>query len=64
MTTMSEPQAVREVHEIRARHYEERKNWTRAQLHEHYDHVAEQAAKEQHVRFIPSRSRKRARKSA
>lgn len=45
MTTRTEPQAVREIHEIRERFHEERKHWTRAQRRAHYDRIAEQAAK-------------------
>jgi len=44
MTTVSEPQAVREVHEIRERLHEQRKNWTAEQKRERLSRVAEEYA--------------------
>jgi hypothetical protein len=58
---MSEPEVMRELHEIRERHHEERKNWTPAQRREHYECVAEKAA-QRGLRVVPHASHKAARK--
>lgn len=65
MTTKhnDEPEAVREVHEIRERFYKEQKNWTRAQRRVYYDQVAAKAAKELGVRFLPHKSHRITRKA-
>lgn len=52
MTTRTEPQAVREIHEIRERLHEERKHWTRSQRRAYYDRIAEQATK-RGLRVVP-----------
>ncbi len=62
MTKVSEPQAVREVHEIRERLHEQRKDWTAEQKREHLDRVAEEYAQKYGLRRVrhdaPQRFRK------
>ena len=58
-----EPEAVREVHEIRERFYKEQKSWTRAQRRAYYDQVAAKAAQELGIRFPSHRSHRFTRKA-
>jgi hypothetical protein len=61
--TRSEPQGLREVHEIRERQHEERKNWTRAQLREHYTRVGEELARKHGLKVMPHKDRHAKRKA-
>jgi len=63
MAKRSEPKAVREVHEIRERLYEQQKSWTPAERRA-YDRIAKEAARDLNVRFIPHKPRNNARKHA
>ena len=64
MTTRDEPQAVREIHEIRERIHDERKDWTPTERREHRERVGQEIAKKLGLPTIPHRVRKSARKSA
>ena len=48
-----EPKALREIHEIRERHYEERRDWTDEQLIEHLRQVGQRAAEELGLKVMP-----------
>jgi hypothetical protein len=63
MQTRSQPQAVREIHEIRERLYEERKTWTAAQRREYYERLAKEAAR-RGLGVLPHATRKSGRNHA
>ena len=58
----TEPNAVREIHEIRERLHNEQKDWTRAQLLEHYQRVGEQFANELGLTMVPPKRQRTVRK--
>jgi len=64
MTKRVEHQAVREVHEIRDRMYEEQKAWTTEQRLEYYNRVGADLAKQLGLRVAEPKKRQRARKLA
>jgi hypothetical protein len=65
MTTKhdDEPEAVREVHDIRERFYKEQQKWTHTQRRAYYDQVAAKAAKELGVRFLSHKTHRITRKA-
>ena len=50
---LDEPKAVREIHEIRERFYEERKDWSAQQRLEHWRQVGQDMAKQLGLRIVP-----------
>jgi hypothetical protein len=63
MTNWVEPRAMREIHEIRERHYERTKNWTPEQIREEENRIGEEMAKKLHLRMQPHKSRQPKRKA-
>lgn len=59
----AEPNAVREIHEIRERLHKEQREWTQTQLLEHYKQVGEQLAQELGLTMVPPKQRRIARKA-
>jgi hypothetical protein len=64
MSTMNEPQAVREIHEIRERLYQQQKDWTDDELLEHYRRVGERYAKELGLEIVRHEPVRQLKKSA
>lgn len=48
--SLNEPKVVEEIHRIRERHHEERKNWSREQYIEHYNRIGDELAKKLSLR--------------
>jgi hypothetical protein len=63
MTKNTEPQGVREVHEIRERLYEERKAWTDAEREAAVERASDQLIRELGLRVVPHVERRPARKT-
>ena len=59
----TEPKAVADVHKIRERHHDERKNWTREQLLDHYKRVGDELASKLGLRTVEPGTPKRTRKA-
>ena len=62
--TRNEPQAVREVHEIRERLYRERKDWTDKQRRDQVERVGDEIAKKLGLRIVTHTPRRPVRKHA
>ena len=60
----TEPQAVREIHEIRERLYREQQGWTDQQLLDYYRAIRERWARELQLQVKPSSSRSPQKKTA
>ena len=58
-----EPKALREIHDIRERHYEERKDWTEEQLIEHLRRLGSATAKKLGLKVAPLPEEQRKKKT-
>ena len=59
----TETKAVAEIHKIRERHYDERKDWTREQLLSHYKRVGDELAEKLGLRTVRPGTPKQIRKA-